>query len=163
MSLRPEPVAGDALYLQRLAVLEQEMQAGVEIARGDYAAAAVFAAEASRLEGEMPAAFGPPFVDWPAAEMLGEILLASDRFADAAAAFELGLTRARQRTRSLLGLAQAQEGSGNTVAANFTMQKLAIIWHKADASVKAILGDHAIKDAVSSAGQEPPSQEPPNR
>ena len=129
------------------------MLAGIEIARGDHAAAAVFAAEANRLEGEMPAAFGPPFVDWPAAEMLGEILLASDRFADAAAAFELSLTRTRQRTRSLLGLAQAQAQLGNHAAANFTMQKLAGIWRNADPSVKAILGDHVIKDADGGTGQ----------
>jgi len=155
ISLRPEPVAGDALYLQRLAVLEQEMKAGIENARGDHAAAAGFASEASRLEGEMAVAFGPPFVDWPAAEMLGELLLDGQKYSESAAAFELGLSRARQRTRSLLGLAQAQEKLGNTAAATFTLQKLAIIWHKADRSVKAILGDLAVRDAEDSTGQEP--------
>ncbi len=145
--LKPETAPGDALYLQRLAVLEQEMQAGVEIARSDYAAAVVHATEASRLEGEMPVAFGPPFVDWPAAEMLGELLMENQQYAESAAAFQLELSRARQRTRSLLGLAQAQEKPGNSAAAMFTLAKLAVIWHQADESVKAVLGDMAIEDA----------------
>jgi hypothetical protein len=155
ISLRPEPVAGDALYLQRLAVLEQQMKAGVEIARGDYAAAAVFATEANRLEGEMAVAFGPPFVDWPAAEMLGEVLLDGHKYAESAAAFELALSRARQRTRSLLGLAQAEGKLGNIAAETFALEKLALIWHNADASVKAMLGALATRNAEDSTGQEP--------
>jgi len=130
------------------------MKAAAENARGDSAAAAVFAHEASRLEGEMAVAFGPPFVDWPAAEMLGELLLDGHKYAESAAAFELELSRARQRTRSLLGLAQAQEKLGNTSAATFTLQKLAVIWHEADEPVKALLGELAIRDAEPGTEQE---------
>jgi len=154
ISLKPEPAPSDALYLQRLAVLEQEMKAGVENARGDYAAAAVFASEASRLEGEMAVAFGPPFVDWPSAEMLGELLLDDHKYAESAAAFELELSRARQRTRSLLGLVQAEKKLGNTAAAKFALQKLAVIWHGADDTIKALLGELAISDAEPGTEQE---------
>ena len=44
------------------------MLAGVEMARGEYLAATGVAREATRLESLMPYEFGPPFVDWPAAE-----------------------------------------------------------------------------------------------
>ena len=81
----------------------------MESARGNYSGAATYAGEASRLEGEMPFAFGPPFIDWPSAELHAEMLLKAHRYSEAAAAFETQLKRARLRTRSLMGLAQAQK------------------------------------------------------
>jgi len=130
------PAPTDELYLQRLDVLEQEMLAGIESARGNYSAAADYAGEASRLEGEMPYAFGPPFVDWPAAELQAEMLLKAHRYPEAAAAYETQLKRARLRTRSLLGLAQSRRLMGQEAEARYTLGKLNMIWRNADASVK---------------------------
>ncbi len=123
-------------YLQRLDVLQQEMLAGIEFARGEAAAAAALAAGASQLEGEMPYAFGPPFVDWPAAELHGEMLLHAGKYADAADAFELQLRRARLRVRSLQGLARAQFRLGREAEAEYTRHKLATLWHDADKPVQ---------------------------
>ncbi|HLF30132.1 MAG TPA: hypothetical protein VI566_03785 [Xanthomonadales bacterium] len=127
----------DLLYLDRLAVLEQEIVAGIEIARGEYQAAAGIASEASRLEGGMPYAFGPPFVDLPSAELWGESLLTARKYVDAAAAFEEQLKRTRLRSRSLLGLARAQHRAGHEAEASYSLEKLAEIWRRADPPVEA--------------------------
>jgi len=136
LSRQEEQSPTDLLYLERLAVLEQEIMAAIEYARGETAQAVRFAQEASRLEGEMPFSFGPPFVDLPSAEYLGELLLGARKYAEAAAAFGLQLERSRQKSWSLLGLARAQAGLGNEAEARFTREKLNRIWAGADEKVK---------------------------
>lgn len=121
---KKEPAAGDQQYLKRLKVMEQELLAGIEFARGESLQAARYAAEASKLEGEMPFAFGPPFVDWPSAELEGEMLIEARKYADAEAAFRTQLKRARLRTASLEGLAIVLEKQGKTVEAAYARDKL---------------------------------------
>ena len=96
------------LYLDRLGVMEQEMLALIAWADEDPETAVRHAAEASRLEGEMPYSFGPPFVDLPSAEMLGGFLLSLERWDEAADAFELQLQRTRMKRIPMEGLAQAK-------------------------------------------------------
>jgi hypothetical protein len=108
----------------------------VEYARGESTLAVRYAGEASRLEGEMTFSFGPPFVDLPAAEYLGDLLLGSSQYADAAIAYEIQLERSRQKSRSLLGLAQAQARLGNEAEARYTRDRLDRIWAGADEAVK---------------------------
>lgn len=79
----------DQLYLQRLVVMAEQMQSADMRANGDMTSALQHARAASRLEGEMPHAFGPPFIDWPAAEWLGELLLTNGMADAAAEAFRL--------------------------------------------------------------------------
>jgi hypothetical protein len=124
LAQKDEPAPGDKLFLDRLAVQEQELIAGIEFAKGESLEAARFAAEASRLEELMPHSFGPPFVDWPSAELHGEMLLDARKYADAEAAFELQLKRTRQRTTSLKGLLLAQEKQGKEQEAAYTQQRL---------------------------------------
>jgi TolA-binding protein len=135
----------DALYLQRLAVLEQEMRAQLAIAGGDQAAAIEHAREASRLEGKMPYAFGPPFIDWPAAEMLGQLQLRAGEHAAAAEAFATQLERARQRPASLLGLALSQRGLGHAAEADHALEQLRAAWHRADPAAQAALREAATR------------------
>ena len=120
-----EPAPTDLLYLDRLAVMEAELQAAVAMARGERAAAAEHAAQASRLEGEMPVSFGPPYVDLPSAELLGELLLDAGKYAEAAAAFELQLERSRQKLRPLRGLVSALEALGRADEARYHRARLA--------------------------------------
>jgi hypothetical protein len=127
LAQKDEPAPGDQQFLQRLKVMEQELLAGIEFARGESQQAAQFAAEASRLEGEMPYSFGPTFVDWPSAELQGELLLDSRKYADAEAAFKTQLIRARLRARSLEGLAEALEKQGKEAEANYSRKKLRLI------------------------------------
>jgi hypothetical protein len=119
-----EQAPGDLLYLDRLRVMDRELLAVIEMARGEMGRAVEFAREASRLEGEMPFAFGPPFVDLPAAELLGDLLLAARQPAEAARAYELQLERTRLKARALAGLQQAQEQSGQPAEARYTRSKL---------------------------------------
>jgi hypothetical protein len=112
------------LYLERLRVMDQELLAAIEMARGEMSAAAAYAQEASRLEGEMPFSFGPPFVDLPSAEFLGDLLMASRRYADAASAYELQLERTRLKPLALEGLARAQQQLGRASEAQYTRARL---------------------------------------
>ena len=105
----PEAVPHYLLYIDRLAVIEQQLQASLARASGDDEASLAFARGASRLEGEMPFSFGPPFVDYPSAQLLGEIALALGQHDEAAAAFREQLQRSRQKMQAVEGLARAEQ------------------------------------------------------
>jgi hypothetical protein len=138
ISRQQEQAPTDLLYLERLVVMEQELLAAAEYSRGESMLAVRHAGEASRLEGEMPFSFGPPFVDLPAAEYLGDLLLGSHKYAEAIAAYEIQLERSRQKSRALLGLARAQAKLGNEAEARYTRDKLDRIWAGADQAVKRL-------------------------
>ena len=55
----------------------------------------------------MPLEFGPPFVDKPADELLGDVLLALGQKAEAKIAYESALERAPNRAASVTGLVRA--------------------------------------------------------
>ncbi|MFC1605709.1 hypothetical protein ACFL33_02450 [Pseudomonadota bacterium] len=119
-----EKAPTDLLYLERLRVMDQELLAAIKMARGEMAKAVESAQEASRLEGAMPFSFGPPFVDLPSAEFLGDLLSASRQHAAAADAYQLQLERTRLKPRTLEGLARAQEQLGRETEARYTRGKL---------------------------------------
>jgi len=56
----------------------------------------------------MPVEFGPPFIDKPAGELLGDVLLALGQKAEAKMAYESALERAPNRTASVTGLTRSQ-------------------------------------------------------
>ncbi len=87
---------------------------------------------ATATEQSMAYAFGPPFVNKPSYELLGEELLAEGKAEEARRAFEAALTRAPRRTSVLLGLARAVAAAGDSTAAARTYRELATIWHEAD-------------------------------
>lgn len=132
---RQEEVApGDLLYLDRLEVMDLELQAAIEMARGDMGRAVAHAREASRLEGEMPYSFGPPFVDLPAAELLGDLLLASGKYEDAVSAYELQLERGRLKARPQAGLVTALEKLGRETEAAYHRGRLERIRQQSSAT-----------------------------
>ena len=136
ISGQEEQAPTDLLYLDRLAVMEREILAALEHARGNILQALDLAREANALEGEMPFSFGPPFVDLPSAEYLGELLLDAQKYAAAADAFKTQLERSRQKAIALQGLAAAQSGMGKEAEARYTREKLDRIRAQADESVK---------------------------
>jgi tetratricopeptide (TPR) repeat protein len=136
ISGQEEQAPTDLLYLDRLAVMEREILAVLEHARGNTLQALDLAREANALEGEMPFSFGPPFVDLPSAEYLGELLLDAQKYAAAADAFKTQLERSRQKAIALQGLARAQSGMGKEAEARYTREKLDRIRAQADESVK---------------------------
>ncbi len=130
---------GDLLYLDRLAVMDLELQARIAYAEKDPKRALALARRASELEGKMPDSFGPPFVDLPAAELLGGLLLESGHYDEATDAFRLQGERTRRKALPLLGLMRAEGARGDAAAAAQTRARLAGIWKNADAAVKARL------------------------
>ncbi|HSE11131.1 MAG TPA: hypothetical protein VLB69_00735 [Rudaea sp.] len=135
----------DRLYLKRLDVLDQEMQAQIERARGNLAVAVERARAASRLEGEIPAPFGPPYIDWPAAEMAGQLMLESGDYAGASAAFETQLKRTTSRPAALVGRARSEAALGHVAAAQAALAQVRSIWSAADPSVKSGIEAERIK------------------
>jgi len=79
--------------------------------RADSAVAAL--SSASSIEAALPYEFGPPETAKPPQELLGEVLLAAQRPAEARAAFQLALARTPNRSRAVLGLARAYAALGD--------------------------------------------------
>lgn len=94
-------------------VLRKELEALFQLQKGDKERAVRLAQEAAANEDEMSFEFGPPDVVKPAHELAGEVLLLLGRAAEAKSEFELSLSRAPGRTRSLLGLARASAKAGD--------------------------------------------------
>ncbi|HKK08965.1 MAG TPA: hypothetical protein VKA44_08780, partial [Gemmatimonadota bacterium] len=143
-ALRPRADAGEAVdpgateFGKRTRVLALELEGLVRTAAGDETGALERLGRAAALEDSMAFAFGPPFVDQPAHELLGEALLAGHEPGRAAAEFRRALARAPRRTRSLLGLARAAAAAGDSAAAATSYGELVAIWHEADAGLRGL-------------------------
>jgi len=128
----PDADPGNAEFRKRLDVLELELRALAEAADHRDDQAVQLLRRAAATEDAMAYAFGPPFVDKPAWELLGEVLLRLGRPVDARAAFTTAIQRNPGRTAGLLGLARAETGLGNRQAAAAHWSRLQSIWHSAD-------------------------------
>src|SRR5581483_10176797 len=95
-------------YQMRAEVLDQEIRALVLLTENHGEEAIAVLREAASKEEAMPVEFGPPFVDKPAPELLGDVLAGMGRAADAAAAYESALRRTPNRAASIKGLARAR-------------------------------------------------------
>ncbi|MEO8216901.1 MAG: hypothetical protein ABI718_07455 [Acidobacteriota bacterium] len=125
---------------KRAEIFEQQLQAMLLNAGGNRESAITLLRTAAATEDSLPAAFGPPFVEKPSSELLGEMLLEAKRPAEAEIAFRASLARAPRRTSSLLGLARAARINGNTEIAEETLATLKSIWEHAEsipADIKA--------------------------
>ncbi len=80
--------------------------------------------QAAEAESAMSLEFGPPVIEKPTHELLGDELLALGRHAEAEQAYRAALARAPRRTRSLEGLLRAQQALGLTDAAEQTRAEL---------------------------------------
>ena len=109
--LSGDPSGGDAnlgeAHRTRARILETELQALIAKGRGDAERALELAAEAAELEDGLPDFFGPPMVDKPANELLGELLLDAGRPAEAGEAFRRQLERTPERVATVRGLERA--------------------------------------------------------
>jgi Tfp pilus assembly protein PilF len=119
-------------YVQRGEILREQLQAMISAAEGRRDGAIISLRKAAATEMTMAFEYGPPFVDKPTQELLGEFLLAANRPAEASAAFQAALSRARTRTQSLLGLYQAAKAAGDTKKADEVGAELRAIWRHAD-------------------------------
>jgi hypothetical protein len=94
-------------YRGRATVLQQEVEALLALAEGKRAEAVAMLEKAAAAEDAMPVEFGPPFVDKPARELLGDVLLSMGRAREAKAAYDLALRRTPGRESVLSGAARA--------------------------------------------------------
>ncbi len=122
---------GKAMDARRLDIMRLELEGGVDLSEGKGDEGFRLLRKAADIEESLPVPFGPPFIEKPSHEMLGESLLSVGRAAEAARAFEGALARAPLRSRSLLGLARAQAASGETEKARRTYAELRKIWRLA--------------------------------
>ena len=96
----PDPsyrVRPEIFLLQARALLAEQEQ--------DFAAAERLMLQAVSLEDKLPIAFGPPTIDKPSHELLGEFLLRRSRKDEAHAAFEKAVARTPGRRLSEQGFA----------------------------------------------------------
>ena len=97
----------ESRYIGRGRVIEAQLR-GLQLlaaGRSDEAAAALKAA--SKDEDAMPIEFGPPFVDKPTHELLGDVLLALNRAQEAADEYRAALVQTPNRASATRGLANA--------------------------------------------------------
>ena len=99
----------DASRPSRASVLEMQLEALRLASAGDMDAAIARAREAAAAEEAMPLEYGPPHIDKPTHELLGELLLRAGRRADARSAFETALSRTPERKQAIAGLRAAEE------------------------------------------------------
>jgi tetratricopeptide (TPR) repeat protein len=122
----------DASFTQRVTILDSELQAMIVAAEGNLAEAVESVRGLAPTESAMPFEFGPPFVELPAYELLGDLLLRAEKAAQARDAFQTALQRTPERTACLSGLARAETASGDTEAGRQIESRLHQIWHAAD-------------------------------
>jgi tetratricopeptide (TPR) repeat protein len=135
MSARPV----DPAALGRLRILCDEIVALIRDKEGATGEAIKLLQAAAAFEETLPFEFGPPSIDKPAYELLGELLLAANRPTDARAAFEKALARTPERTAALAGLMKAAGASGDARKAAELKARLQAIWQGADRKVQDAL------------------------
>jgi tetratricopeptide (TPR) repeat protein len=129
-ALRQHSEASSERSLNQIAIMEKELQALIQFERGDQEQAIATLKEATAIAESMPPPSGPPGeadtdpAIKPSHELLGEMLLALDRAAEARAVFESALLRMPNRPRSLLGAARASARSGDEGAARLHYRQL---------------------------------------
>ena len=124
--------------LQRLHVLDLELQAVIRSVAGKHEAAIALLRQAAQIEDGMAYAFGPPEIDKPSHELLGEELLLAGRPANARTEFLSALKVTPLRPLALRGLARAGEAAGMAAEAKAAWSQLAGVWHAADASLPGL-------------------------
>ncbi|MFN2633831.1 MAG: tetratricopeptide repeat protein [Thermoanaerobaculia bacterium] len=114
------------------AVMRQQLEALSLLQKGRTAAALARAKDAAAAEDALRFEFGPPLVIKPAHELLGELLAAQGRPADAQKEFESALSHAPGRSLSLAGLVRAASAAKNAPAAEAALERLEANRREAD-------------------------------
>jgi tetratricopeptide (TPR) repeat protein len=94
-------------YGKRASILERQLRAVILAEEGRVEDAIALVREAVAEEESLPFIFGPPYVDKPSHELLGELLLASGRAGEAREAFVTALSRTPERITAQSGLTRA--------------------------------------------------------
>lgn len=97
----------DETYQRRPEVLELQLEGLTLIAEGRDAEGLDRIEAAAALEAQLPFTYGPPAIDKPSHELLGELLLKEGRAEEAAEAFAIAVTRTPGRVPAIRGLEAA--------------------------------------------------------
>lgn len=120
----------------RMKTLRDEIAAMMRAGEGAPRDGLALLRETAAAEDRLPFAFGPPFIDKPAHELLGEALLDIGQPREAQAAFEKALSRTPERTpertAALVGLMKAAAMLGDAAREAEIQARLEAIWHRAD-------------------------------
>jgi tetratricopeptide (TPR) repeat protein len=100
----------DPSYRVRPEIILLEARALLAEQEGDFAGAERLMIQASGLEDKLPVAFGPPTIDKPSHELLGEFLLRRNRKDEAHAEFEKAVARTPGRRLIEQGLVATSAG-----------------------------------------------------
>jgi tetratricopeptide (TPR) repeat protein len=119
--------AGDESMRMRAQILDTELRALILAGSSKRDEAIALLREATAVEDAMPFEFGPPFIDKPSHELLGEVLLAAGKAAEAVAEFEAALRITPLRANALAGLAEAADAAGDSLKAKEARAALAAI------------------------------------
>jgi tetratricopeptide (TPR) repeat protein len=119
-------------------VVETQLRAMADSRRGKLDDALAKLARAAAQEDSLPYEFGPPEIEKPSHELLGEMLLVAGRPRDARREFEIALKRTPGRSLALLDLARACRAAGDSTAARNAYRQLAANWKHADSTVDAV-------------------------
>ncbi len=130
-----EAKPADQLYLRRVETLELILRSAIAQAGGRMAEATTLARQAVAIESGLPDTFGPPFVDLPSREWLGQLSLQSGEHAEAEKLFGTQLGTTPLRSPTLLGIATAAFRTGHAEVAARTLAQLRANWHEADPAV----------------------------
>jgi predicted negative regulator of RcsB-dependent stress response len=98
----------NAYAAKPFAIMEKELGAEVQLARGQNDEAVKLAKEAADIDATLAPPSGPPEPIKPGTELYGDILLASGHTKEAAQAYEAQLLRTPNRTPTLKSLASAK-------------------------------------------------------
>jgi tetratricopeptide (TPR) repeat protein len=116
--------ADDPMY--RMPKIEQQQLDGLLLMkRGRAQEGLALLKEAAEGESASPMQFGPPSLDKPANELLGEVLLELGQAKEACAAFEAAQVLAPGRGQSLIGLSKCARQLGSTEVADNANARLA--------------------------------------
>ena len=104
---------------------EQQLDGLLLLKQGRTKEALALLSEAAAGERASPMEFGPPSLDKPANELLGEVLLDLGRAKEACEAFQAAQVLAPGRGQSLIGLSKCARQLGNTELADSADARLA--------------------------------------
>jgi tetratricopeptide (TPR) repeat protein len=122
-----------------MSIMQSQVAALIAAAEGDERKALTLMTVAAAQEtAQIYSYFGPPGPYKPAHELLGELLLAANRPADALKAFQESLRIFRRRTASLLGASRAAAAAGDAALAQDYAARLLDIWRDADRSLPTL-------------------------
>ena len=119
-------------------VIEQELRALTLLRRDSKADAVATLRKAAAQEDALPFEFGPPEIEKPSRELLGEVLLATGQAEEARHEFELTLKRTPGRSLTLLDLARACRAAGDSAGATAAYRQLVANWRNADSTIAAV-------------------------